>query len=388
MRVSQTVPPLAAFAALGVFWGAWSAVLPGVSASLAISDGALGLALLFVAAGALPAMLIAGRLTDRLGPRLLAPSVAAFGVAAVLPGLAWDGVSLGAFLLVLGAMSGGLDVVMNAVSAQVEAAYRARILHGAHAAFSGSAFLCSVLAGLLRQAGLTYPTILALAAAAILALAFAVRLTLEPLPPQEEQGSVTAQARPGSAVLPLVAILGGVCALAYLVENGLQLWSAQHIERELRGMPAVAALGPGILALSAVVGRLGGGRIARRIGDRPLIAWAGLVCAAGSFAFALAPSWPLGLAALAVAGAAVSVTAPSIFSIAGARAPAATRGAVVSNVATLAYLGFLVGPAALGLIADIVGLRGAIMAVGLIALALSGAALATLPSPKRMENAA
>jgi MFS family permease len=385
MRVPQTIPALAAFAALGVFWGIWSAVLPAVSITLKIGDDVLGLALLCVAAGAMPAMLIAGRVTDRLGTSILAPAVAMFGIAAALPGLAQNGISLGLLLLILGATSGGLDVVMNAVSTHLEAAYQTRILHFAHATFSATVLVCSILSGMARQIGVEYRIILFLGAALILVLALVVYLTISPLPPSHEHTGSATPIRAGRGLLRWVLILGGLCGLAYLVENGLQLWSAQQLERNLYASPAIAGFGPGLLAGASAVGRLIGHRIGARIGDRMLLVVAGIAAAAASFVFANAPTWEVGLVAIAVAGAAISIAAPSLFSIAGRQAPAAIRGTFVSNVATFAYTGFLIGPALLGITAHAIGLRGAITVIGSIAVILAIASIVVLP---RHEKAA
>src|SRR5687767_11963617 len=69
-----------AFAAFGAFWGAWGASVPRVQDQAGVTDGELGLALLFVGAGALPAMLLAGRAVDRWGLRVAAPAIGALGV--------------------------------------------------------------------------------------------------------------------------------------------------------------------------------------------------------------------------------------------------------------------------------------------------------------------
>jgi MFS family permease len=57
-----------------------------------------------------------------------------------------------------------------------------------------------------------------------------------------------------------------------------------------------------------------------------------------------------GLVGIAVAGVGTSVCAPTIMSLAGAWAGPGRRGAAVSTVTTTAYLGFLVGPAAVRLV--------------------------------------
>ena len=74
--------------------------------------------------------------------------------------------------------------------------------------------------------------------------------------------------------------------------------------------------------------------------------------AAGTLLGALATSAGLALAGIVLAGAGISICAPVLFSIAGRSVDEAVRGAAVSIVTTIAYLGFLVGPAAVGLLAE------------------------------------
>ena len=72
-----------------MFWGAWAACLPAIQRATGASDAQLGLALLCVALAALPAMLVAGRLSDAFGAARLVPiSLVFFGLVATLPGLA------------------------------------------------------------------------------------------------------------------------------------------------------------------------------------------------------------------------------------------------------------------------------------------------------------
>src|SRR5919204_6965893 len=70
MAARMTVPAFVAFAAFGSFWGVWGASVPRVQHQAGVGDGRLGVALLFVGAGALPAMLLAGRALDRWGLRV------------------------------------------------------------------------------------------------------------------------------------------------------------------------------------------------------------------------------------------------------------------------------------------------------------------------------
>jgi hypothetical protein len=79
------------------------------------------------------------------------------------------------------------------------------------------------------------------------------------------------------------------------------------------------------------------------------------------------------------AGAGISICAPVLFSIAGRSADEAVRGAAVSIVTTIAYLGFLVGPAAVGLLASATTLETSLAAVAGVALVLAILAPASAP---------
>jgi MFS family permease len=95
--------PFICFSVFGVFWGGWGAVIPAMKAQTGATDTQIGVALLLIAAGALPAMLSSGWIIDRFGGRTLAPATVAFGIAVTLPGLAHSVSMLAVTLLAVGA---------------------------------------------------------------------------------------------------------------------------------------------------------------------------------------------------------------------------------------------------------------------------------------------
>jgi MFS family permease len=373
---------LAGFAALGAFWGAWGAVLPAVQHGARASDAELGLALLLVGLGALGSMRLTGALIDRLGAATTAFTIAALGAAALLPGLARSPAQLALALLVVGAASGAMDVAINAEGVHEEEASGRPVLNLAHAAFSATVVAASLLAGALRAAGAGAEVVLGCAGVAVLAVA--LRLARAPggapaRPPATDRARLGAPA--------WLLLLGALCALAYWVENAWQSWSAVHLEHDLGASAGVSALGPAAFASAAALGRLAGQRLTRAVGDRALIASGATVAAAGTALAATAPGVPLGLAGIVLAGAGTSVCAPTIISLAGAAAPPEYRGAAVSTVTTIAYLGFLVGPAAVGGIAGLADLPTSLTVVAGLATLLA-LTVALVPLPARRATTA
>ncbi|MDP9491419.1 MAG: MFS transporter, partial [Actinomycetota bacterium] len=181
MRIqSPRTRALVGFAALGIFWGAFGAALPALQRRADTSDAELGLALVFLAFGALVSMRATGVLMDRLGPRLTPAAVGAFGLTGFLPGVAESPAQLSVLLFVLGATSGAMDVAINADAVHEEEASGHPLLNLAHAFFSGAVVLSSVATGLLRWAGAEPPAVFAFFAVVVLVAALAMRTGGEP----------------------------------------------------------------------------------------------------------------------------------------------------------------------------------------------------------------
>jgi predicted MFS family arabinose efflux permease len=359
---------LGGFAAFGAFWGSWGAALPALQSHARVGDGQLGVALLCIGAGALVSMRLAGTLVDRWGRSALPATLVAFGGAAALPGLATSTAGLCGVLLVLGATSGAVDVAINAEGTRTEAASGRPLLSLAHGTFSGCVVIGSLVAGALRAAGAGAELVLSLVGVAVVVVA--VGLWRVPSPGAAADGS-----RASLRHLPrLLVVLGALCALAFFVENAWQSWGAVHLESDLDASPALGALAPALFAGAAAAARLGGHVLVGRFDEITLMRAGALAGAAGTLLAALAPVAALALVGVALAGAGISICAPILFSIAGRSADEAVRGAAVSIVTTIAYLGFLIGPAVVGLVADATTLRASLAAAAAVALALAALA--------------
>ncbi|MEU4411358.1 MFS transporter [Streptosporangium sp. NPDC023963] len=147
------------FAAFGAFWGVWGASVPAIRAQAELSDGQLGTALLFVGAGALPAMLVTGRAVDRWGLRVAAFLLVTLGAVGTLVAVAGrDFWSLSAGLALLGASSGAADVAINSAAASAERTSGRPVITRAHGTFSAMVVAGSLSAGLLLG-GLGLPVV-------------------------------------------------------------------------------------------------------------------------------------------------------------------------------------------------------------------------------------
>jgi MFS family permease len=165
----------AGFAVFGAFWGAWGASIPAIRDQAGVTDGQLGAALLFIGAGALPAMPVSGRIVDRWGHRAMAALLALLGVAGLIVVAATqDFLTLALALTLLGASSGAADVAINTAAGSAQRASDRPVVTRAHATFSAAVVVASLLTGALR--GLDAPALVPFVAVAGAAAAVAIAL--------------------------------------------------------------------------------------------------------------------------------------------------------------------------------------------------------------------
>ena len=387
----------AGFAVFGAFWGVWGASIPAIRDQAGVSEGQLGAALLFVGAGALPAMPLSGRVVDRWGLRATAALLALLGGAGLLvAAAARDPMTLALALALLGASSGAADVAINTAAGTAQRALDRPVVPRAHATFAAAVVGASLVAGALR--GLDAPVVTPFVVVA--AAAAAVATALARAGPDLEQrdapgaapdraaapGGARADGAPSRRAVPLapLLVLGGLGALAFAVENAHQSWSALYLADELGAGPAVAAAGPAVFAAVIAVTRFASASLAAR---RPtaVMAAGSALAATGTAIVAGAGGVPAGLAGLALAAAGTAALFPTLMSVLAATVPDERRGTATSVVTTVAYLGFVAGPVYVGTWAGAVGLSGAMLAVAGLA---AGLALLAGPALRRIGRRA
>jgi MFS family permease len=360
----------------GLLFGGWAARIPAIRDRLALSDGELGVALAFLPIGAIVAMPLAGALAARVGSRRatrLAYAVACVtaGVVALAPSL----VALAALALALGVGMGSLDVSMNVHGVTVERRYGRPILSSFHAAFSLGGLAGAALGALAAGAGLDVRVHLAVVAGACGAIGLTWSRRFLP-------GSADAAGAHDPVFVRPPRRLWALGALAFaclLIEGASGDWSGVYIKDELGTGPGFAALGFTAFSVTMTLGRIFGDRLVTALGSTRLVRAGGLVAAIG-FGGALALSAPAAaLIGFACLGAGMSSVIPIVFRAAG-QVPGIASGVSLSAVSSVGYLGFVVGPPAIGGIAELIGLPGALAV--LVGLAATVAALARTTAPR------
>ncbi len=385
---------LTGFGCFGLFWGAWGAALPAIEHSTGVTNSQLGIALLLVGLGALLSMRFTGQLLDKFGYQTIVIALAAFSVAGVLPSIANGMVLLSIFTLVLGASSGAVDVCINALAIDYERRYEVRVLNTAHATFSICVVASSLIVSSLRSLSAPVWALLLVSQGIIFVVTLIVMPSQTPWGPSITFSRETSKA--SEIVVPhersigfrdliiipaILYFLGSLGAIAYLVENAWQSWSAILLQNGLGASATLSSVAPSVFAGSEAVGRLLGNPLGRWVRPRFLLAGGGAIAAVGSVITAQTSSVGIALLSLAVTGIGTSMCAPAILGLAGRTKSNLGHGATVSSVTTLSYVGFLVGPALVGILSGLKSLVFAMTVVGGLAAVLAVISLVGLRLP-------
>lgn len=363
----------AVFVLNGLLYGSWAARIPAVRDRVHLSDGQQGIALAFLAIGAILAMPVAGAVAARIGSRqatraslaLACATTALVALPSSLPLLC-----LGTFLL--GSSTGALDVTMNAHGVAVERRYGRPILASFHAGFSAGGLAGGALGALAAGADVDVRVHLAILAAlaAVIGLAWSRRF----LPGGEDTlpRDTPVLVRPPRRLWAL----GFLAFACLLIEGASADWSAVYMRDSLGSSAAVAALAFTAFSIAMTIGRVGGDRLVEHSGPHRLVRLGGLIGAAGFGAALLAGAPAAGIAGFACLGIGMASVVPIVFRAAGA-APGLSPGIALAAVSSTGYLGFVVGPSVIGGLAGLIGLPTALGVLVLLGGAVSLGARAT-----------
>jgi MFS family permease len=361
---------MASFIVHGLVASTWVSRIHSIKSELSLSDAALGMALLGTAIGSIVAIPVCGSLVTKYGSRrIVAATGAGFCAALLLPGLATGPATLFAALVFYGAMAGSNDVAMNAQAVATEKVLGVPAMSRFHAMFSLGGIIGAAGGGLIASRGISPSMHFAFSAAAFVPIALlAPRLMLD----TSAGPSQHAAGRWRHVPVTLIALSAiGFCM--FLSEGAIADWAGVYLHEALHSTEGFAPAGYAVFSAAMAIFRFAGDAITARIGRRSVIRYGGCVAAAG-VALALCVSSPYwALAGFAAAGIGFSSIVPNVFGAAGA-VPEVSEGAGVATVSGVGYLGFLVGPPAIGFVSEVSSLRGGLCL--LVFLCVAGAMLA------------
>lgn len=359
-----------AYLCLGVLLAMWASLVPYAKERLGVDEGVFGILLFFIGLGGFMVMPFAGALTSRFGCRgmLRFALPMMFSVAIILAVV--DSVILMAMALMLyGALMGLAEVGIKVQCALVERAVGRQMMSSFHAMYSlGGITGAASMAGLLSMMDSPFwsTSIMAIMACTLI-FGFCCRHFLpfadfvESEISSEEDNKVLdsgyTKQRKKIITFPkgIVLAMGCVCFMIYTCEGVILDWAALFLHTERGIAAAQCGFAYAAFASTMTLGRLCGDRLALRFGSEHLMFTSALVATVGLLVAVLCTEvWQI-FAGIALIGAGYANLSPLLFSLA-ARKTTICMSETVAGIATLGYLGLLVGPAVMGIVANVFNL--------------------------------
>ena len=363
----------ALFFLLGLCFATWASRIPSIQQRMGVSDGQLGLVLFAIPAGQLLSLPLAGWLVAKQGSRrvvlagvlLYAGALAALGWAASL-------YQLVPLLMVFGIGGNLTNIAVNTQAVNVERLYTKPIMASFHglwslAGFAGAA-IGTVMIGARVPPGFHFLLIGGLIVAGLAVSAGHVVRHDSNVDPDQP-----AFVRPDRHLLGLGAI--AFCAL--ICEGAMFDWSGVYFKKVLQVDKNWVGAGYTAFMSTMALGRFGADGLAARLGPRRVIQLSGLLTATGLAVAVAFPVLPAALLGFLLVGFGTSSVVPLVYSAAG-RSTTMSAGMALASVSTIGFVGFLLGPPVIGLIAGASSLRVSLALIAVMGLCVSAVASAVM----------
>lgn len=357
------------FAALGALGTVFASRLPTVRDLLDFSPVQMGFLLLVGSLGSVAALPVSGAIIMRFGLQRV------LRVTVVLQTMFMTGAALGATwalapmvagsLVLANAGASALDVGLNIQGGHAERVLGRSLLPFMHAGFSGGAILGALLGSLSAHLGIPLlPMVAGTAAIVLVVYLSALRYLgeLDPALTARQTGARTARAWTEKRTL----LIGLVVFSAGLTEGSATDWMALAVVDGFDQTEATGALAFGLFMTFLLASRILGTRLVDTYGRVLVLRVQAVAAAIGLSLFVFAPSLPIALVGVTLWGTGVALGFP--VGMSAASDDPLRAAARISVVSTVGYTAFIVGPAVLGMLAELFGYRGAL---GLILLPLA-----------------
>ena len=151
-----------------------------------------------------------------------------------------------------------------------------------------------------------------------------------------------------------------------IAEGSVADWSAIYLDDVVNAPVAMLGFGYAAFSFTMTVGRFFGDDLSARFGARRLLIFGGLIAVSG-FALTITSGLAASLIGFAAIGVGFSTIIPILFSTAGnMKGISSSYG--IASVASVGYFGFLLGPVAIGMVAEYQGLARSFLLLALLTL--------------------
>ena len=347
----------------GLSFGAWASRISDIKNMLHLTEGGLGTVLFALPIGLMASLPISSWMVTQFGSKkmvLIGAVLYSFTLASI--GFVTRTEHLVITLFAFGLWGNLTNIAVNTQAVAVEKVYGKSIMGSFHGIWSSAGLISALIGWLFISVNIPpqiHFTLIAITAFAVIFTAYKHTM------PDEEKSSQEPQpmfVRPDKDLLILGLI--GFCAM--VCEGAMFDWSGVYFQEVLQMPKETKTVGFVVFMLTMAGGRFAGDWLANRIGRKKMIQISGLLMGSGLAIAVIFPYLFTASFGFLLVGFGVSSVVPLVYSAAGQSTTMKAETALAA-VSSISFIGFLIGPPMIGIIAQSADLRWSFAIVGVLA---------------------
>jgi MFS family permease len=357
------------FFCMGLVFASWASRIPDIKTRLNLNDAVFGSILFCLPVAQLLMMTFSGKIVTRFGSRKVALfALPAYAVCMSNVGLVEEGWQLAIALFIFGIAGNLTNISINTQGVSTEKLYDRSIMASFHGGWSIAGFVGALIGMLMISLNvMPYLHFVTIILIVLVIIWFNNRHLVQAKPiinPDEPKRKFFN--KPDKSLIAL-----GIIGFFSMASEGTMFdWSGIYFKDVVEAPSSLVVMGYAAFMVMMASGRFMADRIILRIGRKRLLQTGGVMISAGLYTAVVFPYLIPSTIAFMIVGLGVSSIIPSVYSAAG-RNSRVPPGVALATVASVSYLGFLMGPPLIGYISEAFGLRYSFAFIGIFGLGIT-----------------
>jgi MFS family permease len=295
---------------------------------------------------------LAGWLVAKIGSYKVAViAILLYGSVLVGLGLANSVLQLVVFLFLYGMAGNLVNIAINTQAVGVESIYQKSIMASFHGLWSLAGFTgASIGAFMIGERILPFYHFVVVLSILILVIIVSSRYILKKDPNSTEGQPIFAIPDRSLIKLGIIAFCSMIC------EGAMFDWSGVYFKKVVMTEPALVGAGYTAFMSTMATGRFVADGFTAKFGLKRTLQLSGILTALGLMVSVISPSFITAIIGFLLVGFGVSSVVPLVYGAAG-RSKKLSAGVAIAAVSTIGFLGFLIGPPLIGIVAGATSLR-------------------------------
>ena len=371
-RLTFRITTAALFFLQGLCFASWASRIPTIQQNLGLSESGLGLVLFAIPVGSFISIPFSGWLVARAGSyKVVTAALVCYSIVLISLGVAATKAQLIFCLFLFGFCGNMSNVSVNTQAVGVEAIYQRPVMASFHGMWSVAGFTAAAIGSAMIGNGVVpYHHFIFIASIIVFTTILSFRYTLKEDHNKPQVGQKIFM-KPDKSLVNL----GTIAFCTMICEGAMFDWSGVYFKKVV--MAEKAWIGAGYTAFMATMatGRFIADWFTSKYGIQTTLKISGALIASGLMIAVVFPQLWTAIFGFLLVGFGVSSVVPLVYSAAG-KSKVMSAGVAIAAVSTIGFLGFLIGPPLIGIVAGISSLRVSFIIIA--AMGLSVSVLATI----------